>query len=119
MKAAYIKEVGPPENIIYGELPAPQPKGSAALVKVRAVDVNPIDVVIRAGTVVMPLPIPFILGCDLAGVVEAVCPRARRFKPGDRVWCPNQGLLGRQGTVGAPGAVEDGSLCSTPARRLQ
>ena len=25
MKAAYIKEVGPPENIIYGELPTPQP----------------------------------------------------------------------------------------------
>ena len=67
MKAAYINEVGPPENIIFGDLPKPQPKGSEVLVKVAAVDVNPIDTYIRAGAVAMPIPIPFIVGCDLAG----------------------------------------------------
>ena len=114
MKAAYIERVGPPENIIYGELPTPQAKGTAALVKVRAVDVNPIDTVIRAGKVVMPLPIPFILGCDLAGVVEAIGLEARRFKPGDRVWCSNQGLLGRQGTFAEYAAVDDEWLYPIP-----
>ena len=68
----------------------------------------------RAGKVIMPLPIPFILGCDLAGVVEAVGPEARRFKPGDRVWCSNQGLLGRQGTFAEYAAVDDEWLYSIP-----
>ncbi len=114
MKAAYIKQVGLPENIIFGDLPTPEPRGAAALVKVRAVDVNPVDTYIRAGNVVMPIPIPFIVGCDLAGVVEAVGPDVRRFKPGDRVWCSNQGLLGRQGTFAEYAAVEEQWLYPIP-----
>jgi len=114
MKAAYIKQVGPPENIIYGDLPTPEPRGAAALVKVRAVDVNPVDTYIRAGNVVMPIPIPFIVGCDLAGTVEAVGPDVRRFKPGDRVWCSNQGLLGRQGTFAEYAAVDEQWLHPLP-----
>lgn len=107
MKAAYIQRVGPPENILYGELPQPEPKESEALVRVQAVSVNPIDTYIRSGAVAMPLPLPFIVGCDLAGVVEAVGPQAKRFKPGDRVWGTNQGLLGRQGTFAEYAAVEE------------
>ena len=38
MKAAYINQTGPPENIIYGDLPKPKPAGKEALVKVGAVD---------------------------------------------------------------------------------
>ncbi len=36
MKAAYIEETGPPENIIYGDLPDPRPNGAEVLVKVGA-----------------------------------------------------------------------------------
>src|SRR5437588_255036 len=70
MKAAYIKQTGPPENIIYGELPTPKPTDSQVLVRVSAVAVNPIDTYIRSGAVQMPLALPFIVGCDVAGVVE-------------------------------------------------
>lgn len=99
MKAAYITTPGPAESIIYGELPdtAP-PTGTRLLVKVNAVAVNPIDTYVRGGSVKMDLPSPFILGCDFAGVVEAVGPEVTDFEPGDRVWGSNQGLLGRQGT---------------------
>jgi NADPH:quinone reductase len=115
MKAAYIEKIGPPENIMYGDLPDPQPKGSEVLVKVAAVDVNPIDTYIRSGNVVMPLPLPFVVGCDLAGVVEATGPDARRFRAGDRVWGSNQGLLGRQGTFCERAAVDEAWLYPLPS----
>lgn len=99
MKAVFLHEPGPPENLVYGELPdPPPPTGSRLLVRVRAVSLNPIDTYLRSGSVKMDLPRPFIPGCDFAGVVEAVGPEVTRFEPGDRVWGSNQGLLGRQGT---------------------
>jgi NADPH2:quinone reductase len=61
------------------------------------------------------LPMPFIIGCDLAGEVAAVGPDARRFKPGDRVWGSNQGLLGRQGTFAELVSVEEQWLYPTSA----
>jgi NADPH2:quinone reductase len=107
MKAAYITKPGPPESILYGDLPRPEPRGAQVLVKVGAVSVNPIDTYIRGGLVAMNLPSPFILGCDLAGTVEAVGPDAVEYQPGDRVWGSNQGLLGRQGTFAEYAAVDE------------
>ena len=98
MKAAYINEPGPPEAIQYGDLPKPEPKGGQVLVRTTAVSVNPVDTYIRNGANYWELPTPFVVGCDLAGVVEAVGPNATRFEVGTRVWGTNQGLLGRQGT---------------------
>src|ERR1700675_600910 len=98
MKAAFLEATGAPDVIHYGELPRPEPKPGEVLVRVKAAALNPIDTYIRAGVVQMPLPKPFITGCDLAGTVEATGPGAQRFKAGDRVWGSNQGLLGRQGT---------------------
>ncbi len=115
MKAAYIEKVGPPENIIYGEIPTPQPQASEVLVKISAVAVNPVDTYVRGGMLSFDLPLPFVVGCDLAGVVEATGPQARRFQAGDRVWCSNQGLLGRQGTFAEYAAVDEQWLYSTPA----
>ena len=62
----------------------------------------------------MPLPKPFIPGCDLAGRVEAVGPGVKRYKPGDRVWGSNQGLLGRQGTFAEYACVQEEWLYPTP-----
>jgi NADPH2:quinone reductase len=98
MKAAFIETPGSPDTIRYGDLPTPQPGEGEVRVRVLAAALNPIDVYIRAGTVAMPLPKPFVSGCDLAGVVDALGPRVSHFKVGDRVWGSNQGLLGRQGT---------------------
>jgi NADPH2:quinone reductase len=115
MRAAFIQETGPPENIIYGELPKPVPKDGQCLVKVAAVAVNPIDTYIRSGMVKMDLPKPFIIGCDLAGTIEQIAgSTALRFKPGDRVWGSNQGLLGRQGTFAEYAAVDHHWLYPTP-----
>ena len=72
MKAAYFEETGPPDVLRYGDLPKPEPRDRDVLVKVEAAALNPVDCYIRAGLVAMPLPKPFIPGCDLAGTVEAV-----------------------------------------------
>jgi NADPH2:quinone reductase len=115
MKAAFIETTGSPENIRYGDLPQPVPKEGEVLVRVGVVAVNPVDTYIRAGAVPMPLPRPFIVGCDLAGTVTTVGPGAHRFQIGDRVWGSNQGLLGRQGTFAEFAAVHEDWLYPTPA----
>jgi NADPH2:quinone reductase len=77
------------------------------LIRVHAVSVNPIDTYVRSGAVAFELPQPFIVGCDAAGVVEAVGEGVHHFAVGDRVWCTNQGLLGRQGTFAEKIAVAE------------
>lgn len=115
MKAAYIEQTGSPDVIKYGDLPTPTITGSQVLVKTSAVAVNPIDTYIRNGAPYWQLPTPFVIGCDLAGSVEAIGPDVRRFKPGDRVWCSNQGLQGRQGTFAEYCAIDECWLYSTPS----
>ena len=114
MKACFIEKPGPPESIVYGDLPTPKPGPSECLVKVSAVAVNPIDTYVRAGMVKMDLPSPFIVGCDLAGTVVEVGAAVKRFKKGDRVWGSNQGLFGRQGTFAEYAAVDEKWLYPTP-----
>lgn len=114
MKAAYIEEPGPPEAIVYGDLGKPEAGPGQVLVKVGAAALNPVDTYIRSGAIAFELPKPFIVGCDLAGTVEAVGSDVTRFKPGDRVWGTNQGLLGRQGTFAEYAAVDECWLYPTP-----
>jgi NADPH2:quinone reductase len=115
MKAAYITQTGPPEVITYGNLPAPKPGPTECLIKVVAVDVNPIDTYVRSGMIPAKLNFPFVLGRDLAGQVIEAGPQVKRFKSGDRVWATNQGFAGRQGTFSAFAAVDERWLHATPA----
>jgi len=115
MKAAYIETTGAPDVIQFGELPTPEPGPTEVLVKVGAVAVNPIDTYIRSGAIAAKLTFPYIIGCDLAGTVEACGAAAKRFKPGDRVWGSNQGLFGRQGSFSEYAAVDEKWLYPTPS----
>ncbi|MCI0681314.1 MAG: NADPH:quinone reductase [Gemmataceae bacterium] len=115
MKAAYLETTGGPEVLRVGDLPQPTPAGDEILIKVGAAALNPIDTYIRAGAVAMQLPRPFITGTDVAGTVTAVGPSVKRFKPGDRVWGSNQGLLGRQGTCAEYVCASETWFYPTPA----
>ncbi len=114
MKAAYITRTGPPEVICYGDLPDPRPGRRECVVKVAAVDVNPIDTYIRGGLIPATLSFPFILGRDLAGTVVEIGAGVRTFKPGDRVWATGQGADGRPGTFAELVAVNERWLNPTP-----
>jgi len=114
MKAAFINETGPPEVIQYGDLPRPEAAANEVLLKVAAVAVNPIATYVRGGVVAMELPLPFVVGCDVAGTIEAVGSEVKNLRPGQRVWGSNQGLLGRQGTFCEYAAVDDRWLYPIP-----
>src|SRR6516225_274943 len=114
MKAAYINQTGPPEVIVYGDLPTPKPRRTECLVKVGAVDVHPIDTYIRGGLVPAKLTFPYILGRDLAGNVIEAGAGVKRFKAGDRVWATGQGTADRNGTFAEFAAVDERWLYATP-----
>ena len=106
MKAAYITQTGTPDVITYGDLPTPKPNRRQCLIKVAAVDVNPIDVYVRNGAIPAKLSFPFILGRDLAGTVIEAGGGVKDFKVGDRVWATSQGSDGRPGTFAEFAAVD-------------
>ena len=114
MRAAYIESTGPIENIKVGDLPKPEPKPGQVLLAVKAAALNPIDLYLRSGFIAMPMAFPYVISCDFAGIVEANGPGASRFKPGDRVWGSNQGMLGRQGVASEFAAIDEGWLYPTP-----
>lgn len=114
MKAAYIEQTGPADVIRVGEVPKPEPGPGQVLVRVHAAAVNPIDTYIRSGTVAADLPSPFIVGCDFAGVIEAVADDVDALPVGQRVWGSNQGLLGRQGSFAEYVATDANLVYPTP-----
>lgn len=83
MKAIQVKETGGPEQMHLVDIPKPQPGPKEALVKVAASGVNFIDVYMRIG--LYKADLPFTLGNEAAGVVEAVGAEVTEVRPGDRV----------------------------------
>jgi len=77
------------------ELPEPEAKGRDLLVEIKAVSVNPVDTKQRR---LQPVEAGQyrILGFDAAGVVQAVGPDVKLFKPGDEVFYA--GAVNRPGT---------------------
>jgi NADPH2:quinone reductase len=114
MKAAFINQAGPAESITFGDLPEPTPGPTECLIKVAAVDVNPIDVYVRSGAISAQLPKPYILGRDLAGTVAAIGKDVKNFKVGDRVWATSEGSNGRQGTFAEFAVVAEDWLYPIP-----
>jgi len=90
MKAIQVKQPGGPEVLELVDVPVPEPKANEAVVKLAASGVNFIDVYQREGRYKVLLP--FVLGQEGAGVVNAVGSNVTSLKAGDRVaWT---GLLG-------------------------
>ena len=99
MKAIQMRTTGGPEVLQPVDLPRPEIGGPQdILVRLEAAGVNPVDTKVRSRGPMLPEGLPAVLGCDGAGVVEAVGGAVTRFRPGDEIWFCWGGLGGPVGT---------------------
>jgi alcohol dehydrogenase len=86
VKAVIAPRYGAPVEV--AEIGEPELRPRDVRIAVRAASLNPLDFKIRDGKakLVIRLRPPIHLGCDVAGVVEAVGPEVTRFAIGDEVF---------------------------------
>ncbi|MBE9128040.1 MULTISPECIES: zinc-dependent alcohol dehydrogenase family protein [unclassified Coleofasciculus] len=98
MKAVLMTTPGEPEVLQLQDVPEPEiHNDTEILVRLHAAGINPIDTKLRHRGTFYPDQMPAILGCDGAGVVEAVGSAVQGFQVGDEVYfCA--GGLGKAGT---------------------
>ena len=94
MKAIVYHEYGLPDVLQLEELEKPAPGDNEVLIKVYAASINSWDWDLLRGVpfvnrlmsgLLKPNRLP-ILGCDIAGIVEAVGKKVKHFQPGDEVY---------------------------------
>jgi NADPH:quinone reductase-like Zn-dependent oxidoreductase len=85
MKAIIFEQHGGPEVLKLAEVSDPQIKANEVLIEVRACALNHLDVWVRNGLPGIKIPLPHILGCDVAGVVGAVGDLVTWANVGDEV----------------------------------
>jgi NADPH:quinone reductase-like Zn-dependent oxidoreductase len=88
VRAIQLARFGGPEVLESVDLPTPEPIPTEVRVRVQAAGVNPVDWKTRqGGTRARALyDLPFVLGWDVAGVVDAVGVGVTRFAIGDEVF---------------------------------
>lgn len=85
MKAVIFNQHGGPEVLEYAEAPDPTIKANEVLVEVKACALNHLDVWARGGLPGIKIPLPHILGNDIAGIVREVGELVSWVKTGDEV----------------------------------
>src|SRR5918997_6389508 len=83
MKAIRVNETGGPEVLSCEDVEVPEPGPGEARVRLAATGVNFIDTYQRTG--LYPLDLPFTLGMEGAGEVDAVGDGVEELSPGDYV----------------------------------
>ncbi|PYQ60477.1 MAG: alcohol dehydrogenase [Acidobacteria bacterium] len=136
MKAIVIREHGGVERLEKSEVPDPTPRAGEAVVAVRAVALNHLDIWLRRGVPGHRFPLPMIPGAEVSGVIDEV-PDGYGWKRGDEIivapglscglciaclsgndpLCPDFGILGeaRNGGCAEKIAVPIRNLVRKPA----
>ena len=84
MRVITQQTLGGPEVLTVVDAPEPRPLPTEVLVRVKAIGLNPLEARLRAGEFPLIGGLPFVLGWDVSGVVEAA--QTWRFRPGDEVF---------------------------------
>ncbi|WP_114941820.1 NADP-dependent oxidoreductase [Mucilaginibacter endophyticus] len=93
MKAFLLRQTGGIEQLHLEEISRPILQANEVLVKTHAISINPVDIYVRKNSTALKtfiLPKPgqdkFILGWDIAGIIEEVGADVKGFKIGDAVF---------------------------------
>ena len=89
MKAAVIHEFGGPDVFQMEDVARPEPDDGEVLVKIHAAGINPVDWKTRQSGGIMKandVPLPYILGWDMSGVIEEVGAGVTDFAVGQAVY---------------------------------
>jgi NADPH:quinone reductase-like Zn-dependent oxidoreductase len=91
MKAVTSERYGSPDQLQLTDVPRPNPVGKEVLVKIAAASLNPLDLFLVQGMPWNRIPglrtrRNKIIGCDIAGRVEAVGATVTLFQAGDEVF---------------------------------
>src|SRR5262249_20294886 len=88
MDVVRIDAFGSRETMKFRKLPIPSPGPNEILLKVKAASVNPVDWKIREGRypAVQSDKLPYVLGRDVSGVVEACGPETTGHQEGDEIY---------------------------------
>jgi len=114
MKAMILTAAGQP--LVQNDIAKPAPAAGQVLVRIHASAVNPLDLKIAAGKAAHArMPLPAVLGIDMAGVVEAVGAGVTAFAPGDAVFGMTGGVGGVQGSLAEYAAVDADLLAHAPS----
>jgi len=84
MNAMLIEAFGGPDVLRWQKISVPKPREGEVLLKIRAASVNPVDYKIRSGKypAVKANMLPYVLGRDVCGDVEACGPGVTAFAEG-------------------------------------
>jgi NADPH2:quinone reductase len=105
MKAIQIRAYGGPEALELAELPVPKPAAGEIVVRLEAIGVNFIDVYHRTG--LYKVSLPYVMGQEGAGTVEALGEGVSGLEPGDRVaWANIAGAYAEFARLPAERAVK-------------
>ncbi len=85
MKAIRLVAHGVPGRFELVDLPVPEPGPEEVLVQVAACGLNRLDLWLEEGGLPIPVPLPRIPGCEIAGHIQALGADVDEWQLGDRV----------------------------------
>jgi NADPH:quinone reductase-like Zn-dependent oxidoreductase len=85
VRAAFFKEHGGSDKIIYGEYRDPAPDAGEVVVRVKACALNHVDMLLLDGRYPPPEGLPHVNGCEVTGTVETTGAAGKGLSTGQRV----------------------------------
>jgi NADPH2:quinone reductase len=115
LKAIQISRTGGSDALDVVDLPTPAPAAGEVLVKAEAIGVNYFDTMIRTGRYRWMPKLPFVLGNEMSGRVEAVGANVRALRVGQPVFVAGYEIGNRGGLYAEYAAVPEDAALPLPA----